>query len=82
MITKFGFLRYWNEILNFYKTLESITKWYKEVLALVLLETAVEMTYQMDALSWEAVQLSMSQNLPIDTLIVKSHLKFFLSISL
>lgn len=37
LITKFGFLWYQNEILNFYKTLESITKWYKEVLALVLL---------------------------------------------
>lgn len=36
-ITKFSFLWYQNKILIFYKTLESITKWYKEVLALVLL---------------------------------------------
>lgn len=91
LITKFGFLWYQNEILNFYKTLESITKWYKKVLALVLLnlielralKTAVEMTYQMkDTLSQEAVRVFISRNLLVDTLVVKSYLKFFLSISL
>lgn len=40
------------------------------------------MTYQMDTLSWEAVQVFISRKLPVDTLKVKSYLKFFLPISL
>lgn len=40
------------------------------------------MTYQMDTLRWEAVQVFISQNLPVDMLVVKSYLRFFLPISL